>query len=414
VNTNANVAPTEDEAYQHSLALLHRCLTPAGFVASPVNVDNYARIWARDGVITGLAALASGDAALIQGMEHTLDTLATYQGPHGEVPSNVSVDGSSVSYGRLTGRVDALLWYIIGVCAYLDHTRHSSQKVRYWLSVERALFLAACWEYNNRGLIYTPISGNWADEYIQQGYVLSDQLLYELALRSAGLVFKNKDCLKKADDLRQSIEVNYWPQASLLDDPLVYHPHAYAYQVEQQKQGIQHWLLSFSPAGYVTYFDGLAHALALITDIGSEAQQQQAEAYVRGLEEQIGNALLPAFWPVIAPKDADWTALQANHLYGEFKNAPYHYHNGGLWSMVTGFYAVGLARQNKRERVQHLLTAINTANAQGRDNRQWEFAEYHHGQTHESLGTPEIAWSGAAGVLAHQALVEGHIPWPLN
>jgi glycogen debranching enzyme len=413
MNTNEDVSPIEDEAYQQSLALLHRCLTPAGFVASPVDVDNYARVWARDGVITGLAALASGDAALIQGMEHTLDTLATYQGPHGEVPSNVSIDGSNVSYGRLTGRVDALLWYIIGVCAYLDQTKHSSQKVRYWLSIERALFLAACWEYNNRGLIYTPISGNWADEYIQQGYVLSDQLLYELALRSAGLVFKNKDCLKKADELRQSIEVNYWPQASLLDNPLVYHPHAYAYQVEQQKQGIQHWLLSFSPVGYVTYFDGLAHALALITNIGSEVQQQQAEAYVQGLEEQIGNALVPAFWPVIQPDDADWAALQANHLYGKIKNSPYHYHNGGLWSMVAGFYAVGLARQNKRERAQHLLTAINAANSQGRENRQWEFAEYHSGQTHEPLGTPDVAWSAAAGILAHQALSQGHIPWPL-
>src|SRR5581483_7143727 len=128
------------EAYQQALALLRRCLTPAGFVASAVATDNYARVWARDGMISGLAALASGDDELIKGMECTLDTLAKHQGPHGEIPSNVSLDGDQVSYGMLAGRVDALLWYVIGVCAYLDYTRHNSRKVRYWLSIERAYF----------------------------------------------------------------------------------------------------------------------------------------------------------------------------------------------------------------------------------------------------------------------------------
>ena len=410
---NESTPTANNEAYQQSLALLHRCLTPAGFVASPVDIENYARVWARDGVIAGLAGLASGEAELIQGMERTLDTLALHQGPHGEIPSNVSVDGTTVSYGRLAGRVDALLWYVIGVCAYLDTTKHSSRKVRYWLSVERALFLAACWEYNNRGLIYSPISGNWADEYVQQGYVFSDQLLYEMALRSAGLVFKNKECQKKAEEVRQLIEVNYWPQAALVGSPLVYHPHAYQQQVERNAQGGPHWLLSFSPSGYMSYFDGLGHALALISGIGSEAQQQQAEAYVQALAGQIGNALMPAFWPVIQQGDADWAALEANHLYGQVKNQPYLYHNGGLWSMVTGLYSVGLVRQNKRGRAEQLLAAIDAANMQGREGRQWEFAEYHHGQTHEPLGTPYVDWSAAAGVLAYQALTQGHTPWPL-
>src|SRR5205823_5384281 len=125
---------------------------------------NYARIWARDGVIAGLAGLVTGDTDLISGMKDTLTTLALYQGPHGEIPSNVTVDGSQVSHGYLVGRVDALLWYVIGVCAYVRYTNDENQKEYFRSSVQRALFLAGCWEYNNRGLIYTPISGNWADE----------------------------------------------------------------------------------------------------------------------------------------------------------------------------------------------------------------------------------------------------------
>ncbi len=92
---------------------------------------------------------------------------------------------------------------------------------------------------------------------------------------------------------------------------------------------------------------------------------------------------------------------------------PYTYHNGGLWPMLTGLYAVGLVRHGLWERAKHLLTAINTANAQGSENSQWDFAEYHHGQTHLPMGTKHLAWSAAAGVLAHQAVWHGISCWPL-
>ncbi len=400
------------EAYQKSLDMLRNCLSPSGFVASPATIDNYARVWTRDGVISGLAALASDDTTLIAGMQRTMTTLTRHQGTHGEIPSNVTVDGSHVSYGHLAGRVDALLWYIIGVCAYIRYSNDTSFKEFARLSVERALFLAGCWEYNDRGLLYTPISGNWADEYIQQGYVLSDELLYVMALSNAGLVFDHQGWQAKATFLRQMLEVNYWPQTTLNNDPLVYHPNAYRYQTLEQKE-IDHWLPSFSPGGYATYFDGLAHALALLTDLGDEEQRCRAEAYVQSLEQKIGSILLPAFWPVILPGNPAWVTLQSNHLFGEMKNQPYFYHNGGLWPVLTGLYAVGLVRQNQFEQASKLLVAINSANAQGRDSRYWEFSEYLHGQTHTAMGTKYMAWSAAAGVLAHQAVYYGTFSWLL-
>jgi hypothetical protein len=398
------------DAYQRSLALLHRCLSPAGFLASRDDVDNYARIWARDGVIAGLAALASGNADLIVGMQRTLDTLTHHQGPHGEIPSNVTSDGKHVSYGRLVGRVDASLWYIIGVCAYIQCAAQAD-KEHYRSKIERALFLAGCWEYNNRGLVYTPISGNWADEYVQQGYTLSDQLLYETALQAAGRVFEQQAWQQKARRLHRILAVNYWPRVALSDDPLVYHPHAYRHQIEQGE--MSHWLPAFSPSGYATYFDGLAHALALLTDLGDDNQRAQAEQYIQSLESQIGSALLPAFWPVIQPGDAGWRELQSNHLYGQMKNMPYRYHNGGLWPMLTGLEVMGLVRHDAWDRARHLLTAINAANVQGSENSQWEFAEYHHAQTHLPMGTKCVAWNAAAGVLAHQAVWRGISCWPI-
>ena len=402
----------DSEAYQQSLALLRRCLTPAGFVASPSDIDNYARVWARDGVISGLAALASGESDLVAGMQHTLATLAQAQGPHGEIPSNVTVDGSQVSYGRLSGRVDAPLWYVIGVSAYLRATGDTVSASMHRPVVERALFLAGCWEFNNRGLIYTPVAGNWADEYIQHGYVLSDQLLYLLALRGAGAIFARPDWEAKAEELQHMLAVNYWPHPALVDNPLVYHPHAYRALVERAET--VHWLPSFTPGGYATYFDGLAHALALIVNLGDEDLRLRAEHYVQGVQQIIGSDLLPAFWPVIQPGDADWQQLQANHLYGQLKNLPFMYHNGGLWAMLTGLYVVGLVRNGRQQRARSMLSALHEANTQSREQRQWEFAEFHHGQTKQPLGTAYLAWSAAAAVLAQQAVEQGMILWPLS
>ncbi|MEO8970994.1 MAG: glycogen debranching protein, partial [Ktedonobacteraceae bacterium] len=325
--------PFDEEAYSRSLALLRTCLTAVGYVASPVQIDNYARVWARDGVITGLAGLASGELDMIDGLRRTLATLSQHAGPHGEIPSNVTLDGQQVSYGSLVGRVDSLLWYVIGVCAYVQFTGDVSQQVLHASVVERALFLAGCWEYNNRGLLYTPIAGDWADEYIQEGYVLYDELLYMLALRGAGLLYQNETWQVKAARLEHLLIVNYWPGTRYQNDPLVYHPHAYRYQIAQQEVGQQedgvawqhlteaptmnearYWLPAFSPSGYATYFDGFAHALALLTALGDDAQYQQVECYVQSLEQQIGSALLPAFWPVILPGTVQWEQLLANHL----------------------------------------------------------------------------------------------------
>ena len=88
-----------------------------------------------------------------------------------------------VSYGGLAGRVDAVTWFIIGICQYTFHTKDNSLIVKYEEVIEKAIQLLDAWEFNNKHLIYVPLSGNWADEYITDGYVLYDQLLRIWALK---------------------------------------------------------------------------------------------------------------------------------------------------------------------------------------------------------------------------------------
>ena len=179
--------------YDKAIELLHKVSTPYGFLASAENTSNYQRVWARDGVICGLAALVSDDRKLIETFKSTLETLAKYQHEIGTIPSNVLIgtDKIDVSYGGLAGRVDAVTWFVIGVCQYAFLRKDDSFVKKYEIEIEKALRLLEAWEFNNKHLVYVPLSGNWADEYITDGYVLYDQLLRIWALRSYNYFVKS-------------------------------------------------------------------------------------------------------------------------------------------------------------------------------------------------------------------------------
>jgi len=150
------------EVYEKALALMKAASTPAGFVASIQAHDNYQRVWTRDGVIIGLAALLSGDHSLIQTFEQTIKTVFQHQHPSGFMPSNVAAD-RSVSYGGTVGRVDNVSWALIGLCQYCLLLKDNSLFEQYRPSIDRACAVMDAWEFNGKHLMYTPQSGDWAD-----------------------------------------------------------------------------------------------------------------------------------------------------------------------------------------------------------------------------------------------------------
>ena len=105
------------EARQESIKLLHELITNVGFLAAKEDVENYERIWSRDGVVAGIASLLIKDEKLITTFKKTLDVLREHQDETGRIPSNVTPRKGHVSYGTTVGRVDATIWYIIGVVA---------------------------------------------------------------------------------------------------------------------------------------------------------------------------------------------------------------------------------------------------------------------------------------------------------
>ena len=405
----AKQAALFQQGHDQAIQLLRNCCTADGFLASLTEHDNYRRIWARDGVITGLAALLREEQDLINTFKQTLLTLARYQGPHGEIPSNVDTLCERVSYGGTTGRIDADLWFVIGCAEYWTATEDAEFIDAMFPVLEKVRHLLGAWEFNNRGLLYVPPAGDWADEYLHSGYVLYDQLLYLQAHRSFCALHHHihnsidHRLLEKKDRLKHLIQANYWFRDgdNIPDD--VYHevlyckargaaPHCAGY----------YWLPFFSPTGYGYRFASFANVLVSLLDIADEDQRQAVDAFVGGLgvDEM---PLLPAFHPVIQPVDDDWKELQMTFSYS-FKNKPYEFHNGGLWSMISGFYVADLAKRGQTEQANKYLAAIHRANKRDSENTDWGFYEYLHGQTLQPGGTRHQAWSAAGAIIGHYAL----------
>ena len=398
------------KGYEKAYELIKACSTKDGFLASNMKRDNYRRIWARDGCIIGLAALLTEDDDLIETCKRTLTTLARYQGPHGEIPSNVDPETRRVSYGGSTGRVDSDLWFII-ICGeywkktgdniFIEEMLHYIEKTRYLLSI---------WEFNNRGLIYVPLTGDWADEYLHTGYVLYDELLYLKAQREICDIHQhfhgtvNHELAERVHRLKSVIKDNFWLTGDDKLPDMVYHEVLYKKGVKVLNRcGNKYWAPFFSPAGYGYRFDALANILASLLQVADKDQSEQVDFYIRSelIREEIN--ILPAFHPVITPKDDDWEELQVTFSY-TFKNKPFEYHNGGLWPFVTGFYVADLAARHKTDLAGRYLEAVHKANQESNSGGEWDFPEYLNGKTLKAGGTMHMGWSAAAAIIGEECL----------
>ncbi len=387
---------TRQEARQKSISLLHELITDVGFLAAKEDVENYERIWSRDGVVAGIASLLVGDEELIATFKKTLDLLRTEQDETGRIPSNVTPRKGHVSYGTTVGRVDATIWYVIGIMAFAKLTNDTPFFEERKQSVDRALFYLRCLELNGRGLLYIPQGGDWADEYINHGYILFDEVLYYFALSAYAQHTNDQKTIAQKNRLSELIAINYFPAEKHLGSPLVYHKALYEYAIKQRTTPL--------PASYFTNHsirfntDTFAISLLLSCDIVEQQQRDTIREYVRANIKHNSFPILPAFHPVITPKDIEWAHLNLNFLY-EFRNKPNQYHNGGLWPLVHGFFISSFSKEDG------LVALDEFAKVLARD--EYIFPEYYHGTTFEAMGTTPLGFSAASYLIAYESIVNG-------
>jgi GH15 family glucan-1,4-alpha-glucosidase len=233
--------PDIEESYKKSLEILKKCSSDYGFRASLNKKDKYSRIWARDSMICSLAAMKTDNNQLIKQAEKSVKTLLKFQYKHGQIPSNVDVKNKKISYGGTSGRIDAILWFLIGFSQYVKKTNNTKFLKTHYRKFKKSFELINLYEFNNKGFIYVPKGGDWADEFIQEGYVLYDQILYYQAIKEfiylrKKLRKKSDELIKKANLLKKKIKVNFLLEKKNIKSPQVYHKTLFKRAVEKKKK----------------------------------------------------------------------------------------------------------------------------------------------------------------------------------
>ncbi|MCR8560257.1 hypothetical protein KXD93_21575 [Mucilaginibacter sp. BJC16-A38] len=331
----------------------------SGIKATSELKDNYNSLWARDASVTGLAIIANQLSELYAPLKTSLINLQRAASSHGQIPSNIQINEfdiiTKVSFGGPVGRVDASFWWIIASVLFLEQDdRDAGFKDVVYNQCETIFNLAESWEFNGKGLMYVPMSSNWADEYITNGYVLYDQLLRYWALLVSSEFFDRADWAEKALQIKVSIKQHYLFEAELNDS---------LYTVSQQLalkdfDIRDSFVASFSPGEYLEVIDSWSIALLLLLKIPSEASVKKLERVVTDLLNETDQKGVPAFWPVITEDSIHYKTLASNHNF-QFKNKPGHFHNGGIWPVVNGFLVAGFKSAGLPEIANRLMEALD-------------------------------------------------------
>ena len=373
------------DAYQESLGLLKGLIAgegynSIGFFASSVNRENYHRLFTRDAFWVGMAALLSGDKELIDAYDASLATLSKNQREDGAIPSNVSHMGE-VSYGIINPRVDPTTLYILGCIYRYKLCKDPAFLSEYLPSIEMAFkYLITTWENKKLELLYIPRAGNWADEYLQQGYVLYDEVLWHLALREYSEVIGDADgpeaeyYRKKAEHVKEVIRKKFWIKNLKKRNDDIYKKVSKKFNFEETGYFIHFYYSNGKTQSALRrshgIFDAFGNVLALLAGV---ATQEQVKETINFIDEISVNKypLIPAHYPFFSE---EIFKSQKLHQY-RFKQHVGHYHNGGLWPWYTGLYVAFLQSYGDRERAARFLDGILKANRARKNNM--NYYEYH-------------------------------------
>lgn len=366
---------------------LARAFVPEGILASEQAVDNYQRVWARDGIMAGVYGLLVGDHALVEQLRLTLLTLARKQAPNGQIPSSVGLGNDSVvSYGTLAGRVDASLWWLIGAALLSRQLKDAHFASQVAPTVSKLLALLKAWEFNQADLLYTPLGGNWADEYVTNGHTLYDNALRVWALRVAATAWPHLISEDEVARISHKVTATFNP----LPSDSRYHREAFE---RLEKPLPPYCFAACGPNGYDLRWDAMGNAFALLCGINQHAQGVAAQ--VAWFLAEHPAQLVPAFWPVIQPNHADWHLLAGQYTH-RFKNYPNHFHNGGSWPIATGWLALGLAMHGYKKLAEQLLDQYSLLLQ--KHITTGVFTEYYSGDTASPGGVAPLTYS-ATGLL---------------
>ena len=347
-------------------------------------------------MIASLGARFVQDDQIQQAIQASLSLLKEHRGPHGAIPNNVDC---ATLRPNFRAYADGGLWWIVA-STFLTPDLDVVREVLCWYEYQ---------DVDQSGLLSMQESSDWQDLFCTRGKGLYLNCLYVMALRRAAELFEGDE----ADRLRR--------RAALVADRI----NAYFwYTGERDTQ--RHISNSFSTEGtplrdsmgrmrllpvkryladeqyYLPYlgfrslgewFDSFGNILAILAGVADQQQSGIILDFISRYSLDIWP--LRSLTPVVRPGDADW-----RDYYGSL-NAPHHYHNGGVWPFLGGFYVAALVKAGRADAAELALGSLAQLNQCG------QFNEWHHGETGAPMGAQDQAWSAGMYLFAWECVRRG-------
>jgi hypothetical protein len=351
-------------------------------------------------MISLLGARLIDDDRIQSALHASLSILRAHRSPTGEIPNNFD---SETGRPNFRAYADGGLWWIIG-STFLAPDPPTVRTILKWYE---------CQDVDASGLLQLQESADWQDLFCTRGKGLYLNCLYVIALRAAAKQFALSDlaesrrCSSRAEQVADQVNKLFWYRGD--GDMLPHVSHTFSTESQQhdslgrkrwmpQKRHLvdeQHYLpyLGFRAVG--EWFDSLGNLLAILS---GTADQRQSDVILDLIERHALNTWpLRSLTPVVCPGDADW-----RDYYGSL-NLPHHYHNGGIWPFIGGFYVAALLKTGRHAAAASALRNLAALNQQG------EFNEWHHGETGLAMGVRDQAWSAGMYLFAFECVTAGRV-----
>jgi glycogen debranching enzyme len=357
------------------------------------------QVWARDSMIALLGARFVEDSEIQEALRSSISLLRQHRGPQGAIPNNVD---SGTLLPNFRAYADGGLWWIIG-STLLAPDADGVREVLRWYEYQ---------DVDQSGLLSMQEASDWQDLFCTRGKGLYLNCLYVLTLRCvAGLFMVDEaDRLRRRAELvADRINTYFW----YLGDGDIQRPMSLTFSTSgvpsqdsmgrpremPEKRyliGEPYYLpyLGFRSAG--EWFDSFANILAILAGVADQVQSGIILDFISRYSLDIWP--LRSLTPVVRPGDADW-----RNYYGSL-NAPHHYHNGGVWPFLGGFYVAALVKAGRHEAAGRALRSLAQLNQCG------QFNEWHHGETGAPMGAQDQAWSAGMYVFAYECVRQGRVP----
>ena len=332
----------------------------------------------------------------------TINTIINNVTEYGQVPINVTIEDEKPEFSGVggIGSIDSGLWFIVCLYEYFNKTHEIGLLREYYPILSRIMNWLSAHDCNNDSLIEIPEAADWTDLLGNRYNVLYDEVLWYRTnicfARLLGMLGKDEESghyMRRAKRIKKEIQLNFWPSTK----QTLYQTINFAEQ--QYSLGDARYLISqVTPYDFNWRCDVFGNILSFLYNIIDIEKANLAFQFMIGVGVNDPYPVVNLY-PTITVGDQDWRSYYAVNLL----NLPNHYHNGGIWPFIGGFWIRFISKLGFKNLALQELAKLSELNKRGIFN-EWEFNEWAHGRTGRPMGKAYQAWSASEFINTYNCL----------